>query len=442
MALSEAQARRIITQEAFSVAPQLLGLPLAGPGRRLTAILLDLLIVSILVSSGAFVFGLAVAFVFFRFAQKALGRGDRLVSRTARIAFRVTGSIILFACALTAWDWARDRLFGEGRGERAAAGAAAGAAVAEAAGGPATLVGAMRMVGEVAALQNADDEEEAREAAVRLVARMRELGVPEAEIRATVEKTAREAADEKPWMPGAVAPALAGLPAGPAPLAADSLAVLYAAAARGGDTARADTLGARLGSVLARDSLDQLRAEVGELGDDLGEARGELEEERESGLLSGLLRVLDDLGIGFGWTGLYFTAFTALWRGQTPGKKLLGIRVLRLNGQPMTLWMSFERFGGYAAGLLTGLLGFAQVYWDRNRQMIHDKITETVVIRERAGVPVPGAAAAPPARPAPARSVGVGPGAASFRPGPPPASPPASPPPANPPAAPTPPPSS
>jgi hypothetical protein len=68
----------------------------------------------------------------------------------------------------------------------------------------------------------------------------------------------------------------------------------------------------------------------------------------------------------------------------------------------MTLWSAFERFGGYAAGLLTGLLGFAQVYWDRNRQAIHDKITETVVIRDAGAasvVPPP-----PPQRPAPAWS--------------------------------------
>jgi uncharacterized RDD family membrane protein YckC len=95
--------------------------------------------------------------------------------------------------------------------------------------------------------------------------------------------------------------------------------------------------------------------------------------------------------------GLYFTAFLSLWRGQTPGKKLVGVRVVRLNGQPMTLWTSFERFGGYAAGLVTGLLGFAQVFWDRNRQMIHDKIVETVVVRDR-GVPQAATAVPQPAR--------------------------------------------
>jgi hypothetical protein len=88
-----------------------------------------------------------------------------------------------------------------------------------------------------------------------------------------------------------------------------------------------------------------------------------------------------------------------MFRGQTPGKKLFGIRVLRLDGEPMTLWASFERFGGYAAGLFTGLMGYMQVYWDRNRQAIQDKISETVVIRDR-GQPLPVAAGRPGAPPA------------------------------------------
>ena len=47
-------------------------------------------------------------------------------------------------------------------------------------------------------------------------------------------------------------------------------------------------------------------------------------------------------------------------------------QALRLDGQPITWWHAFERTGGYAAGLATGTLGFAQVYWDPNRQAIHD----------------------------------------------------------------------
>ncbi len=90
--------------------------------------------------------------------------------------------------------------------------------------------------------------------------------------------------------------------------------------------------------------------------------------------------IINDLGLGFGWATFYFTAFIALGQGQTLGKKLLGIKVLQLDGTPLSLWDSFGRYGGYGAGLATGLLGFIQIYWDPNRQAIHDKISATVVI--------------------------------------------------------------
>ncbi len=77
---------------------------------------------------------------------------------------------------------------------------------------------------------------------------------------------------------------------------------------------------------------------------------------------------------------MYFAILMPWMKGSTPGKKLLGIRVVRLDGQPVSWWHAFERAGGYAAGLATGLLGFAQVYWDPNRQAIHDKVAGTVVV--------------------------------------------------------------
>jgi uncharacterized RDD family membrane protein YckC len=33
--------------------------------------------------------------------------------------------------------------------------------------------------------------------------------------------------------------------------------------------------------------------------------------------------------------------------------------------------------------LATGLLGFVQLYWDPNRQAIHDRVARTVVVRSR-----------------------------------------------------------
>jgi hypothetical protein len=98
--------------------------------------------------------------------------------------------------------------------------------------------------------------------------------------------------------------------------------------------------------------------------------------------LAWLQGLIEDLGIGFGWAAFYFTMFTAIWHGQTPGKKLLRIRVLQLDGTALSVWDSFGRYGGYGAGIATGLLGFAQIYWDPNRQAIHDKISATIVIND------------------------------------------------------------
>jgi len=86
-------------------------------------------------------------------------------------------------------------------------------------------------------------------------------------------------------------------------------------------------------------------------------------------------------GYGFGWAGVYFTLFVYLLRGQTPGKFIFRIRIIQLDGQRLTIWNSFGRYGGYAASVVTGLSGFFQIYWDPNRQGLHDKVASTVVIR-------------------------------------------------------------
>jgi uncharacterized RDD family membrane protein YckC len=102
-------------------------------------------------------------------------------------------------------------------------------------------------------------------------------------------------------------------------------------------------------------------------------------------LLATLRNLGDDLGISAGWAALYFTLFTWIWNGQTPGKRLLGLRVIHLRGRPLTWWDAFERFGGYAAGVATGLIGYLQVFWDANRQALHDRVSFTAVIRDRDG---------------------------------------------------------
>ncbi|GMG86505.1 RDD family protein [Biformimicrobium ophioploci] len=95
------------------------------------------------------------------------------------------------------------------------------------------------------------------------------------------------------------------------------------------------------------------------------------------------LRFLSDLGIEFGIGALYFTLFTWAWQGQTPGKRLLGTRAVKLDGSSFGIWDAFGRYGGYATGIATGLLGFLQIFWDPNRQAMQDKLAFTAVIRNQ-----------------------------------------------------------
>jgi uncharacterized RDD family membrane protein YckC len=90
--------------------------------------------------------------------------------------------------------------------------------------------------------------------------------------------------------------------------------------------------------------------------------------------------ILADFGLGYGWAMVYFTFYISWNKGQTIGKLLTRIRVVQLDNKPLTLWASFSRQGGYGAGFATGLIGFAQILWDPNRQAIQDKVASTVVI--------------------------------------------------------------
>ena len=90
---------------------------------------------------------------------------------------------------------------------------------------------------------------------------------------------------------------------------------------------------------------------------------------------------------------MYFSLLPEFWSGRTLGKKLLRLRIVELSGQPLTPLRALKRYGGYAAGIATGGLGFVQALWDPNRQCLHDKAAHTVVLNERDGI-TPGASTA------------------------------------------------
>ena len=82
---------------------------------------------------------------------------------------------------------------------------------------------------------------------------------------------------------------------------------------------------------------------------------------------------------------IYFTWFHGSV-GQTPGKMLLGLRVVQATGEPMTFGLAFLRWAGYLISRLVVYLGFIWIAFDRRKQGWHDKIACTVVVTVKKGL--------------------------------------------------------
>ena len=79
---------------------------------------------------------------------------------------------------------------------------------------------------------------------------------------------------------------------------------------------------------------------------------------------------------------LYFCLATYFGNGKTLGKLFLRIRVVSLVHERMSLWHSFERALGYGASALEGGFGFFQYFIHPNKRTVHDRIAETIVVKE------------------------------------------------------------
>jgi uncharacterized RDD family membrane protein YckC len=80
---------------------------------------------------------------------------------------------------------------------------------------------------------------------------------------------------------------------------------------------------------------------------------------------------------------LYWGLLNYFWNGRTVGKWVSRTRVVSLTSERIGLWQSIERVLGYGAAVLEGGLGFAQFFWDRNRQCAQDRLAETIVVDMR-----------------------------------------------------------
>jgi uncharacterized RDD family membrane protein YckC len=114
-------------------------------------------------------------------------------------------------------------------------------------------------------------------------------------------------------------------------------------------------------------------------------------------LLDGLLAIVT---LFIGWL---IWSIVVWGRGQSPGKQLLGMRVLRTDrlvasgrlnmfGRFLAMWL----IGIVAGFTIIGYVLYFWLCWDRNRQELWDKMASTIVVRDARGLLDPSRA---PARP-------------------------------------------
>lgn len=75
----------------------------------------------------------------------------------------------------------------------------------------------------------------------------------------------------------------------------------------------------------------------------------------------------------------YFTYFHGS-NGRTPGKMLMGLQVISIDGKPISFGIAFLRSVGYLVSSIVFCLGYIWIAFDKKKQGWHDKIAGTVVI--------------------------------------------------------------
>lgn len=83
----------------------------------------------------------------------------------------------------------------------------------------------------------------------------------------------------------------------------------------------------------------------------------------------------------------YFTGMWA-WKGTSIGGIVLGLKVVRIDGQPVTFAVALVRALAAAFSIVVLFLGFLWIAWDAEKQGWHDRIAGTVVLKLPRGTPL------------------------------------------------------
>jgi uncharacterized RDD family membrane protein YckC len=92
-----------------------------------------------------------------------------------------------------------------------------------------------------------------------------------------------------------------------------------------------------------------------------------------------MLAMIGALGL---WVLFYMTWFVGRF-GATPGKMLLGIKIVRSDGSPVSYLRAFARFWAHQLSANIMYIGFIIALFDEQRRGLHDHICDTRVIEKR-----------------------------------------------------------
>ncbi|WP_286267075.1 RDD family protein [Thalassotalea atypica] len=389
--LSREETREILTPFAFEIDKSLFGFPLASPYKRGFALLVDLLAIAILSGAPGELLAIVLAITFFRLGSRKRAQAmGKVKGSKRRVVARFIGAFIVFIMLVDFLPsmFNNDIFNGsstESPGINGVLGSEDGIAIAPSELGLASTIILSKTVIELTQSMSESDCQDTDCWQRKITPTLTQQPFISVELTPEfAENAIKEIVDETE------------LPQEQQTKLASYLINRY-------QEARAEVLTtsgnlSRGTKALEKDGIAQINSKISESktpknkeGYNEGKAyfnKVPPTDEQEStksdkpiySIMEYVKGIIEDLGLGFGWAAFYFTVLTSIWKGQTLGKKMFSIKVLQLDGTPLSLWDSFGRYGGYGAGIATGLLGFAQIFWDPNRQAIHDKISATVVV--------------------------------------------------------------
>lgn len=101
--------------------------------------------------------------------------------------------------------------------------------------------------------------------------------------------------------------------------------------------------------------------------------------ERSSGAMALLgLRYVIGLAIGVTYEGLFISKL-----GATPGKMVLGLKVVRPDGGPVSLGRAVGRYFAKILSAIVLLIGYIMAGFDPEKRALHDRLVDTRVIKKR-----------------------------------------------------------